>query len=283
MRTLAYFPNNRAFNSGAVMRAFEKSASKHFKLIKNSLDCDMAVIWSCLWAGRMRGNKEIYDHYRAQNKTVIIIEVGAIERGTTWKIALNHITSEGIYGNTKNLDPDRPKKLGLELVHQHKGDNGKILLAGQHLASHQLYKLDNYENWLQQQIEEIRKHTDRRIVIRPHPRSQINQNNFPLHAVRFQIPLHLTNTYDSFNINFSFHCLVNYNSFGPAFGAIMHGCPVIVDKTSLCHPVSNTYKDIEQLKEKDQTEWLLQIAHTEYTVEEIRNGDWYKRLEEYLG
>ena len=89
--------------------------------------------------------------------------------------------------------------------------------------------------------------------------------------------------YDNFDINFSFHCLVNYNSFGPAFGSIMHGCPIIVDKTSLCHPVSNTYKDIEQLKEKDQTEWLLQIAHTEYTVEEIRNGNWYKRLEEYLG
>ena len=59
-----------------------------------------------------------------------------------------------------------------------------------------------------QQIEEIKKYTDRRIVIRPHPRSQINQNNFPLHTARFQIPVHLADTYDNFDINFSFHLLL---------------------------------------------------------------------------
>ena len=59
---------------------------------ENSMESDAAVIWSVLWAGRMAPNQAVYTHYRSQNKPVIIIEIGALYRGNTWKIAVNNIT-----------------------------------------------------------------------------------------------------------------------------------------------------------------------------------------------
>ena len=91
--------------------------------VENSLDCDAVVIWSILWNGRMSKNKRTYEHYRSLGKPVLIIDVGAIEREVTWKIAVNNITSEGYYGHTDNLDWDRPKKLGVSLQENALNDN----------------------------------------------------------------------------------------------------------------------------------------------------------------
>jgi hypothetical protein len=62
----------------------------------------------------MAANEAVYRHYRSQNKPVIIIDIGAINRGTTWKVAVNNINARGYYGHLDNLDWDRPAKLGLK-------------------------------------------------------------------------------------------------------------------------------------------------------------------------
>ena len=41
---------------------------------ENSMTADAAVIWSVLWAGRMAPNQAVYEHYRSQNKPVIVLE-----------------------------------------------------------------------------------------------------------------------------------------------------------------------------------------------------------------
>jgi hypothetical protein len=85
---------------------------------ENSWDSDAAVIWSVLWHGRMKPNQAVYEHYRAQGKPVIVIEIGALYRGNTWKIAVNNITAQGYYGHLDNLDWDRPRKLNISLATQ---------------------------------------------------------------------------------------------------------------------------------------------------------------------
>jgi hypothetical protein len=76
------------------------------------MDADVAVIWSCLWNGRMAPNKIVYEEYRRQGKPVIILEAGALKRNITWKIAVNNITTEGHYGHTENLDWDHTRSNG---------------------------------------------------------------------------------------------------------------------------------------------------------------------------
>lgn len=259
-KTVAYFPLQCALNSAPVMSAVVNSLQRHGYSVKpNCPDADVAVIWSVLWAGRMAANKEIYHSYRRSGRPVVCIEIGALRRGITWKIALNHVNAQGIYGHQQNLDWDRPRQLGIEL--QQAGLNhGRILVAGQHNKSLQLEGIDQ-ESWYLQKIQQVAN--DRQVVVRPHPRCALDQSRFPKHVV-WEVPKKIANTYDSFDMHLNFDAVINYNS-GPGIQAVIAGVPAVVDSTSLAYNVM------------DRQQWLVEICHTEYTVEEIEQGTWVKR------
>lgn len=276
MRTIAYFPNQCALNSRPVMSAvLDVFQASGILTQENSMDSDAAVIWSVLWNGKMRANKEVYEHYRAQGKPVIIIEIGALYRGTTWKIAVNNITTDGYYGHTENLDWDRPRKLGISLAVTafHRPE---ILIAAQHQHSLQVADLPSIEAWIYKQILRIRQFSDRPIIVRPHPRSVLNIKLLPSDVV-FEEPHPLKHTYDSFDIHFDCHAVVNYNS-GPGIQAAISGTRPIVDMSSLAYPVSVSYAELEQPYLIDRDRWLVEICHTEYTLNEIQQGIWLKRI-----
>ena len=276
MRTIAYFPNQCALNSRAVMSAvLDEFQAAGILTQENSMDSDAAVIWSVLWHGKMRANKEVYDHYRAQGKSVIIIEVGALYRGTTWKISVNNVTADGYYGHTENLDWDRPRKLGISLAVTafHRPE---ILIAAQHQHSLQVADLPSVEAWIYKQIVRIRQFSDRPIIVRPHPRSTLNTKLLPSDVV-FEEPHPLKHTYDSFDMHFDCHAVVNYNS-GPGIQAAISGTRPIVDTSSLAYPVSVSYAELEQPYLIDRDRWLVEICHTEYTLAEIQRGLWLKRI-----
>jgi len=52
-----------------------------------------------------------------------------------------------------------------------------------------------------------------------------------------------------------------------------------VNQSSLAYPVSMELRDLEMPYKLNREQWLIEISHTEYTVDEIRAGLWYKRLE----
>ena len=41
-------------------------------------------------------------------------------------------------------------------------------------------------------------------------------------------------------------------------------------------------EEIENPPKKDREQWLVEISHTEYTVDEIEQGLWLKRLKDSL-
>ena len=271
-KTVAYFPLQCALNSKPVIAAVLDSLSNHgFDIDIGSYDADIAVIWSVLWSGRMELNRQVYEHYRKHNKPVVCIDVGALHRGVTWKIALNNINAQGYYGHQQDLDWDRPKKLKLAL--KTKNDHhDRILIAGQHNKSLQLEGIDQ-ESWYVEKINEIRKYSDPQIVVRPHPRCKLDRSKFPQDVV-WQEPSKLTDTYDSFDISYEYDSVVNYNS-GPGIQAAIAGTAPIVDKTSLAYPVSAT---IGQPWHTYLERWFVEICHTEYTLKEIEQGLWITRL-----
>jgi len=241
---------------------------------QDSLDADAAIIWSVLWSGRMAENKQVYEHYRAQDKPVIVADVGALYRGETWKIAVNHINRLGYYGHTENLDMDRPKKLGISLA-INLSKNPAILIAAQHRHSLQLAN-QNHEAWIIDQIHEIRKVSDRPIVIRPHPRSLLKLGTLT-DKITIERPAKIPDTYDSFNMHFDYHAVVNYCS-GPGIQAAIAGTRPIVGTYSLALPVSVTVENLDRPYDTDRDQWLVEICHTEYTVKEIEQGQWIHRL-----
>ena len=279
LKTLAYFPSQCARNSGPVMQNMLQAVKSHgIQTVENAWDADAAVVRSVLWSGRMLANQAVWSHYRAAGKPVIIVDVGALYRGETWKIALNSITADGYYGHQENLDWDRPRKLGISLA-INLSRNPRIVIATQHAQSQQVVGLVSMEGWVIQQIEKLRQFTDRPIVVRPHPRSALDQAGL-VHLPRdvvIEQPVKIVNTYDSYNLAFDCHAMVNHNS-GPGIQAALAGTRPIVDRTSLAHPVSVCYADIEQPYTAERDQWLTEICHTEYTLDEIRKGLWLQRL-----
>lgn len=255
----------------AVLDVFQASG---IETQENSFDSDAAVIWSVLWNGRMRPNQAVYQHYRNLGRPVVILDVGALHREYTWKVSVNNITAQGYYGHHDNLDPDRPRRLGVSLAERSQA-RPEILVAAQHLRSQQLEGVD-LESWITDVVTHLRQHTDRSVIIRPHPRSTLDFQRLPP-GTTIESPRRIINTYDSFDIDYGYHAVVNFNS-GPGVQAAIAGSRVIVHETSLAHPVSINIDQIETVTVPDRVNWLIEICHTEYTLEEIKRGKWLPRI-----
>jgi hypothetical protein len=283
IKSVAYFPLQCARNSKPVMTAMLNSLKQaNISTQENSWDSDAVIIWSVLWAGRMAPNQAVWSHYRSLGRPVIVIDVGALYRGETWKIAINNITADGYYGHTENLDWNRPRKLGISLALNFTR-NPRIIVAAQHARSLQVVGLVSMEGWVVQQVERLREVTDRPIVVRPHPRNALDWAglvHLPADVIIEQ-PVKVANTYDSYNLAFDCHAIVNHNS-GPGIQAALAGTRPIVDRSSLAHPVSIDLHNIEQSYTTDRDQWLVEICHTEYTLEEIKKGLWLQRLQPQL-
>jgi hypothetical protein len=187
---------------------------------------------------------------------------------------VNNINAQGYYGHLTNLDWDRPEKLKISLATQF-NPRPNIIVALQHDCSLQVTGV-NMTDWLHTTLSILRNNTDRPITVRPHPRCRLDMRHLP-QDITIEVPNKLPNTYDSFDMHYDCHALVNYNS-GPGIQAAIAGVRPVVDNTSLAYPVSMGFADIEQPYTQDRELWLTQICHTEYTVDELRRGTWLSRI-----
>ena len=271
------YRNYGALNSVPVFDAFANGVKTLGHEIVEDNE-DVSVIWSVLWWGRMQPNQQIYQHCIKSGKPIVIIEVGNLKRGETWRISDQHINNFGIFGNGGDLDLDRPKKLGIFLSPAASKRRGEILIATQHSRSLQWQGQPSMEQWIKDTIVKIKRYTNRRIVVRPHPRSQIREK---FADAVIELPKKLVNTYDDFDINYNYHCVINHNS-GPCVQAAINGTPIICDSSSLAFPVTEKWENLENPQLPDREEWFLKLCHTEWTVEEIAQGLPLQRLESHL-
>lgn len=271
------YRENGALNSPPIFDAFEEGVRAIGHTISSDNDA-IPVIWSVLWNGRMAPNKIIYENARKNNKPVIIIEVGNFLRGKTWRISLNHINNLGIFGSSDDLDYDRVKKFQLNLKPFKENRRSEILIAGQHQKSLQWQGQPNIDIWVRNIISNVRKFSDRPIVVRPHPRSPfvLQEKN-----VVFEKPRMVPNTYDDFDLDFNYHCIINHNS-GVPVQAALNGIPTICDQSCLAYPVSTAFESLENPILPDRDEWFAKLLHTEWFIDEIKQGIPLKRLEKYL-
>ncbi len=262
-----------ALNSPPIFDAVELGLRSlgHEIVVSNE---DVAVIWSVLWQGRMSNNQKIYKECRRQGKPVMIIEVGNLKRNLTWRISLNHINGQGEFANQDELDPERPSKLGVSLKPIRESRSQEILIAAQHQASLQWEGMPAMAEWVKRTVLEIQKVSSRKILVRPHPRSPFTVN---LPGVQVLTPRKVQGTYDDFDINYNYHCVVNHNS-GPAIQSAINGTPIICDTTSLASPISGKISEIENIQLPDRTDWFIKLCHTEWTVDELRQGIPFSRI-----
>jgi hypothetical protein len=271
-----------ALNGSTPYTAFLDSLhDQGYNLVKETLDADAAIIWSVLWHGRMLPNKKIWDHYRKQNKPVIVLEVGSIKRGITWRVGINGINRTAFFGNSGNNNT-RANQLGLVLKPWRL--NGEyILICGQHDKSLQWQGMPTMSRWITDTIDTLQIHYDYPIVVRPHPRCNLPDLERQYKNVYRQDPQRIEGTYDDFNINFSnVRYTVSWSS-NPGIHSIIGGVPAFVSPYSLAFDVACPHLlMVNNPNMPDRQQWINDLAWTEYTVEEISNGLPISRLRQTL-
>ncbi len=284
---LAVHTNFGPLNSKDIFKKFISSliASGEDVRVNEDTNADVAVIWSVLWRGRMEGYKKIWDKYRNSGRPVIVLEVGGLKRNHSFKIGINGINRDADFAN-QEFDDKRWPLFGHTLKPWNPtGDI--IVICGQHDASEQWKGLPRMEQWIKQQITEIRKYTTRPILVRPHPRNQINFKENEFTNVHVRHPKRDYKTYDDTDFKATLErtwAVVNHSS-NPAMEAVINGVPVFVSESSLCHDVGNIkLSDINTPAMPNRLGWAQKLAYTEWFPNEIEQGlPWVrlkKRLEE---
>ena len=269
---ISYWPEYTALNSKEpYSAALESLQNFGHTLAKESYDADAAIIWSVLWHGRMTPNKTVWNHYRNQNKPVIVIEVGGIKRGTTWKVGLNGINRTACFGSAGN-DSSRAIKLGLFCKPWIQGGDF-ILICGQHDKSLQWQGMPPMSKWVMNTIDQLQIHYDYPIVFRPHPRCKLPDIERQYKNVYRQDPKPIADTYDDFDMNFNnVKYTVSWSS-NPGIHSIIGGVPAHVGPHSLAFDVACPHLlMVDNPHMPNRQQWLNDYAWTEYTIEEIANG-----------
>ena len=166
---ISHYPNNLPSNANEVYPQLIEAISKTDELVEGDMNADAALIWSVLWYGKMAGNKRIWEHFRQENKPVIVIEVGGLIRNKTWKLGINGINRDADFAVEDYMPSDRLSKFGI-VLQRWKEDGEYVLICGQHGYSQQWIDMPGMDTYYKNTIQDIRKYTDKPIVVRSHPR-----------------------------------------------------------------------------------------------------------------
>ena len=271
---ISHFPGNLPNNAQEVNPQLIDAIQQTDTLVENDLDADAALIWSLLWYGKMGANKQVWDHYRARNKPVIVIEVGGLIRNTTWKLGINGINRDADFAVEPYMSGDRVKKFGI-ILQPWKQDGEYILICGQHGHSEQWRNMPDMDTYYRNTIAEIRKVTDKPIVVRSHPRFReslhwaCDMQWYKDNNVIWNIPKHVQQTYDSFDLEHMLkhtHFTVSHSS-NAGITSIIQGVPAVVSESSLAYEVGS--KMDSWLSKPDRHNWLNRMSYTEWFADEI--------------
>jgi hypothetical protein len=240
---------------------------------KTYVDCDVAVImWSprCGQPDRARAARSIRNLH---GKNLLIIETPTIRCVEAWhfRVGFDHVHRGGRFF-AKDMPDDRSAGMKLKLA-PWKSEEGAIIIAGQFPGDFSLDGLDAYE-WVVDVATYIERRTERKIVIRPHP-LDFSSNWFQLaSSLGVEIsrdPLHSDLARAS--------TWIAYTS-GSAIDAVMSGVPTIcLSPANFAWDVSgHSLAGLEKPWTDNRSQWLANLAYTQWTNDEIGNGRCWRHL-----
>lgn len=200
----------------------------------------------------------------------------------------------GIFPNTgiycdHNPDPNRWQTISNRLrisIKDYRTSGSHILLCLQRNKGWSMSGID-VQQWVLSTVSQIRLHTDRPIVIRPHPgdkaaRQYLDPKN-PACAITYSKSLKLSqNTHLADDLS-NCWAAVNYNS-SSVVGAAIEGYPVFVTDParSQCQDIANTdFTNIEDPNMPDRQPWLERLAMSHWSFDELMSGQAWSHMRKY--
>ena len=247
-------PNSKAWE---VFNGVEKSWPEQVKVLDNTAT---DVLSNSMFWGFVNNNMALVKVLEARKQTYWFTDTpyfGRFDNNNLkldnhyWRICKNRIHVPFI----KGCKSDRFEKFEMKV--QAPNFKGKNILVCP--SSPNINQYLGRPDWLNETIEEIKKHTDRPIKVREKPRGRGTSG--PSEA---KVPL-------SEDLKDTWVCVTSCSI--SAVEAQGMGVPTICDGKSFAEPVSaNHFSDIENPYFVGAEDWLYSLAYQQFTPEEFTNG-----------
>lgn len=239
--------------------------------------------------------KEIIDTQIRQNKYVVSADANLfLYNDKTNPHGYLRYSFNGIFPNTgiycdDVIDQNRwnqiSKDTGITLEN-YKTHGRNIVIMLQRNGGWSMGKLD-VQDWAISVIQEIRKYSDRPIIIRAHPGDKQAKHYLYTRTSRLKnlknVRISLPNTTLSADLSNAW-AVVNHNS-SAVVGPIIQGYHAFVTdpQKSQCAEVSNTNLSlIESPKEFDRQQWLERISMFHWKFSELEDGKCWQHMRNYV-
>jgi hypothetical protein len=272
----------------------------HLDFDINEVDCFLQfnVINPYRVAGSFRN--PAFEKILNSKKPYIVWEEGSFRQFPIYKkVGWYHYNNTGIFNNV-NVDNSRwenfvsTNKLKIK---DWKSAGDYILIMGQVEKDSALISLydqgfNSFIDWITKTVTELRKYTDRPIIIRPHPR---DLNNYKIgcdNIIKNNFNVSISENFSVDEANQVFggeglfkdlkkaHAVITYNS-NSIVEAICDGVPVFaLDQGSVAYDIA--HKDLSLIENLDRSidisNWCSRVAYTMWNNKEIERGETWAHL-----
>lgn len=259
--------------------------------------CDIAVMFGS-WKDREKGHHITRSSVAQRARCFIIIETPLLgrqvwEENSQWRVGVNgFLNNQGIFVKksmkAKTLGV-RYNKLNLGNFSGWQNDkDGHILIMLQLPGDASLRRANIYE-WARDVISQIRRRTNKRIIVRPHPLANTKDGDqfFEFYYKIMQMGYQNIHFSDSKAVPLKqdltkAYCSISFSS-GSAVDSILNGIPTIAcDPGNFAWEISARYPDqIDDLiKVSNSTveQWLWDLAWHQWSVQEMKTGECWEHI-----
>jgi hypothetical protein len=226
-----------------------------------------------IFAGVLRGNAHLFNMVKEQGLDFYYIDHAYFQRGYTRPYWMR-ITKNGFVQNSilPNADQSRyVKHFNYEFKDYNFKDKKNILVLP---PSNVLSKVFNKAEWEINTVNELRRYTDRPIVIRRKQGSSID--DLLMNVIESKnVDVYEKSLEEEFE---DAYCVVSFNS-AATLDALRLGIPVICDKFCPAFPLTHSFDQIENLQEKERLPLFSSLAHGQHTFEEASNIKTFRYLD----
>jgi hypothetical protein len=300
-------PNNKNIEKGEILERFTKGVKSVGDEIllhtgNTLIDCDVAL--SVGWVHESSKNsthlqlrRSIYEKQIQQNKKVLLADSNLfLYKNSSNPLHYLRYSFNGVFPNTgiycdDVIDTARWTKLsnnlGLQLV-DYRINGNHILLCLQRNGGWSMAGYDVVD-WTAKTIKEIRRYSNREIIIRAHPGDRSAKNYLSPDNLMKKIGtfkgVRLSRDGSTLEDDLK-NCwaVVNHNS-SPAVGAAIEGYPIFVTDPirSQCAEIANLdLTQIENPNLPDRQRWVERLAMFHWNFEEIESGECWSHMRKYV-
>jgi hypothetical protein len=279
-------PHYKNYKLKKILPAIENSGDTVTKYSENldNINLDEIDFFICSGMKNIKTDNvsiKSFNFIELSEKPTLIIESAALRMlphvNSQWlKIVWNSFfMDQGIHPYDEKFDRWQflSKRYGI-IVHDYQRRGSSILFNLQKEFDAALNRLTfngiDYCDWCLNQILNIRKFSDRPIIIRRHPLEDTVERFLKQNLKDKRISFSQnSNFYDDLNESW---CMISYNSTSTVESTIYGTHTICLDSSAFAWEVSGkTLEDIELDLEFDRTNWLKKIAYMQWHLDELQD------------